>query len=345
MGIYETVSMRLEELLPKIKDREIAIYPFGRIGRLCRFVLDEYYGIKPKYIVDNKCHDDEVMSSREFYAKVLEEGVERPYVLFSTADYRYIHQLLPELLINGFHIGDIGIIYKESILSYRAIDRVLASVSQGNTLLDIGCGPGIQGRIFEDNGVNVTGLTMDPTGDYSGNCLSNVVVSDLMSYMPNQKFDVVWCSHMLEHFYDIGEALRKIKNDLIKDGGILSITVPAREKTILMNHIHYFDAGRLIRYLMFAGFDCRNAEILEYGYNLSLILPSVNFIPDNMIFENEASHEPGDYHDGYGYDDMEEMFLQYMPTGIKVSRAWDNAPYFVGDIKELNWKGNQLSSF
>ena len=342
MGDYEKIEGRIKTIINRLQGRDIAIYPYGKIGRLCRFVLEEEFNISPRYLVDNFLDEKNIISFETFYNESQEDKQDNIFIILAIADYKAVQEMLPELLCKGFDAKNIGVIFNEHVLSYKAIERTLCLSNRGDTLLDIGCGPGIQGRIFQDYGLSVTGITMADEGDYNGKCLSNVVVTDLMSYYPKEKKDIVWCSHMLEHFSDVNLALKKIRDDFIKPNGILSITVPAREHTVLLNHIHYFDAGRILRYLLFAGFDCREAEILEYGYNLSIIIPRCNLLPENLRFENEASHEPGDYHDGYGYDDMKQLYYKYLPEEIKIMTAWDGAPYFDGEIHKLNWKDNEM---
>ena len=107
------------------------------------------------------------------------------------------------------------------LLGSEAIKKVLAMKSQKpelKTLLDIGCGQGLQGRIFQDYGFDVTGLTMSHNKGYAGECLNKVEFQDFMNYETIEKFDVVWASHILEHIPDIQPFVNSMLNKCNRGG-------------------------------------------------------------------------------------------------------------------------------
>ena len=87
----------------------------------------------------------------------------------------------------------------------------------------------------------------------------------------DKEFDYVICSHVLEHQLNVNSFLKKLYS-LIENDGFLAITVPPARSTIVGGHLTNWNAGLLLYNLVLAGFDCSNAKILAYGYNISIIV-------------------------------------------------------------------------
>lgn len=315
------VDKRLEENYDRIKDMPVTIFPYGTIGKYIREKLNSKWGIQAKYLVDNHSKDENVITLSNF---LKQKDSSQSIIILSVEKGAYVRNFFGEMLQAGISAKSIVVINKNEIFGYEAAERVI-NFAKG-TVLDIGCGLGIQGKLFADYGLEVTGLSVKR---YDGVLLENVIEADFMSWQTKEQFDVVWMSHMLEHIRNIEECLLKVKA-VVKEGGCLAITVPASEKEITLTHIHSFNAGRLLRYLIGAGFDCKNAEILVYGYNLSVIIPKVSFIPgDTDLWISEAAIE--------GYKAQQRLF-EYFPKGIEIkTSSWGGDSYFNGDIMELNW--------
>lgn len=323
---YAYVYQRIRHNLNRIAGNKVAIYPYGRVGRAARRILEAEFGIEPAFLIDNfsGAETDGVMTFPEYLEGRRDESV---VLILAVQSMELVRGLTRELLQSGIRADRLVILYHEMILGIKALERVLNLPNQ-RTLLDVGCGAGLQGRIFEDYGKRVTGLTMSEHASYDGGLLSNVVQADFLRWTPDQRYDVVWASHVLEHVRDVEAFLSKAR-EAVKEGGCLAITVPSSERNILLAHVHMFNAGRILRYLLGAGFDCRNAEILVYGYNLSVILPEVAWIPEQFdlrVLEAEAE----------GYE-RQEGLLRYLPAEIALMPAPSNVHYFNGEIDALNW--------
>lgn len=316
--IRQRVQRNLYRLLGGAK---AAIYPYGEVGRDTRNVLEEY-GVRPTYIVDNYVKELGVIDF-ETFMKYYDENT----IVFFTIENRAVFlKLMEQMLLAGISARNIVVMQMDQLLSYEALEKIIND-EKHISVLDIGCGQGIQGRFMSDYGKSVTGMTISDEDGYDGKCLENVIKADFMIAELAQKYDIVWASHILEHIVDVEGFLRKMK-EVIAPGGCLAITVP-RETSILLPHIHSFSAGRLLRYMLCAGYDCRNAQILEYGYNISIILPEVMYIErefDIGGFVAESANTTG----------ADDVFL-YLPKEIKLSKSWDNIYYFNGNIYELNW--------
>ena len=94
---------------------------------------------------------------------------------------------------------------------------------------------------------------------------------------------------------------------------MLAITVPPAMHQIVGGHLSVWNAGLLLYHLILAGFDCRNAHVCQYGYNISVILRK-------RLIELPALH--------YDSGDINRL-AQFLPDGLSEG--------FNGDIRKLNW--------
>ena len=98
---------------------------------------------------------------------------------------------------------------------------------------------------FLSQGKKVTTLDLLHDADVSGDFLSCDVTG----------FDLVWCSHVLEHQPNPNLFLKKCF-DILNDDGWLCVTVPPRKDEIVGGHLTLWNAGLLLYNLIMAGFDC-----------------------------------------------------------------------------------------
>jgi SAM-dependent methyltransferase len=100
-----------------------------------------------------------------------------------------------------------------------ALQHAFANVTQGTPgrVLDAGCG---HGRFVGITGRRVIGVDPDPAAGHSG--IHEFVCSDLESWQPSSRFDVVVCWNVLEHLRDPLAVLDKLAATLV-DGGSLVI--------------------------------------------------------------------------------------------------------------------------
>jgi len=101
--------------------------------------------------------------------------------------------------------------------------RVMFSNISGNSILDLGCGSGIGlslAKVFRPH-LSVTGVEMD--SGYAKTWESrgiNVVEDDIFNLsFPDQSFDTVWSSHVIEHLIEpkqmIAESIRVARHRVI----------------------------------------------------------------------------------------------------------------------------------
>jgi SAM-dependent methyltransferase len=192
------------------------------------------------------------------------------------------------------------------------------------TILDVGAGAGRHADIFLNSGKHVTAI------DYGGSDFLNknsninleVIVGDYVNHAFNNQFDCIWCSHTLEHVLCPNVFLNKLFNDL-RDGGILAITVPSEYHRVESGHLNVYSAGHLLYQLVRAGFDCSDASVKMYGYNLSVIIKKKRIEYGDV----EVNHD-------WKIKNLSKCF----PKSTKFLDVHNGFDYrFKAKIKELNW--------
>src|SRR6185503_2160161 len=111
-----------------------------------------------------------------------------------------------------------------------------------------------------------TTISLEPYGGFQPD-----FVGDVLDFETTERFDLVWCSHALEHQPNVGFFLEHLVA-LAKPGGVLAITVPPARRTIVGGHLTVWNTGLLLYNLVSAGIDCSEARTREYGYNVSAIV-------------------------------------------------------------------------
>lgn len=168
-----------------------------------------------------------------------------------------------------------------------------------NTVLDVGAGNGPHANLFKELGKNVK--TVDfKNADFNGDYL-NLNVG---------QYDLIWCCHVLEHQLNVNQFLKKIYTDL---NGWLVITVPPAKHNIVGGHLTLWNAGLLFYNLILAGFDCSEAKVKTYGYNISVIVKKKQAVLPEL---------------NYDFGDI-ELLNKFFPFDAKQG--------FDGNIQELNW--------
>lgn len=130
------------------------------------------------------------------------------------------------------------------------------------SVLDIGSGAGEHSRFLEIFGKKCFSVDIAKKAHFTG---------DFLEVELDKKFDAIWCSHVLEHQRNVGVFLDKIY-DSLDEKGVLAITVPTHPRERLISgHISSWSIPLLCYNLIMAGFDCRNAKILQ-TFELGLIV-------------------------------------------------------------------------
>ena len=170
------------------------------------------------------------------------------------------------------------------------------------TVLDVGSGLGKHTKFFKSEDKIVTSVDILDRG-------YNIVGDYLTTKV--KPHDLVWAAHILEHQPNVHTFLKKCRTDCSK---YICITVPPAKPEIVGGHLTTWNAGLVMYNLVLAGFDCSNAKILQYGYNISVIAEVGNFVLPDLNYDN------GDI----------EKISNWLPSGY-------NYQGFNGNITNLNW--------
>lgn len=176
----------------------------------------------------------------------------------------------------------------ENLFANRCIDKLISDY-QFTTVLDIGAGRGKHSRVFAQFNKAVTAVDIADFGIAQDNI--EFINSHFDTFTTERTFDCIWCSHVLEHQPNPHNFLCKL-HDLLSDNGVLAITVPPLKDQIVGGHVTLWNAGVILYQLALAGFDCSQAAILAYGYNISIILNKTSI--RSQLTEMELYYDQGD---------------------------------------------------
>ena len=133
-------------------------------------------------------------------------------------------------------------------------------------VLDIGSGEGIHTEILRR-----FDLEVDQIDKYSDKA---EIKEDFISHNFKNKYDVVFCSHVIEHQRNPGNFLDKIY-DVLNNEGLLIISAPKHETNIFVSgHLSCWHMPYFIQNLIHAGFDCNNCKMMSIArLENSFIIP------------------------------------------------------------------------
>ena len=171
------------------------------------------------------------------------------------------------------------------------------------TVLDVGSGNQTFADMFRaaDKEVYTTDIL---ESDYQG---------DFNTIDFDRNFDCIWCAHTLEHQLNVHHFLSKIFH-LLDTNGILAISVPPLKHNIVGGHVSLWNGGLLLYNLILAGFDCSEASVKQYGYDISVVVQKKEAILP------ELNYDHGDI----------EVLAKFFPMKVKQG--------FHGQLNEINWK-------
>lgn len=189
-------------------------------------------------------------------------------------------------------------------------------------VLDVGCGDGKHTREFLGSGISVCAndIYIHPNlqvlKDKYGDSLTfvNRNFNDGFQVL-SSGFDCIWASHVLEHQLNPQGFLEKCFHLLNDENGVFAVTVPPMKSRIVGGHVSLWNAGLLLYRLVLAGFDCSDAHVKSYGYNISVVVRKKARPPVQLKYDS------GDI----------TTLAPYFPTELNVSEN------FEGNISECNW--------
>ena len=101
--------------------------------------------------------------------------------------------------------------------------------------------------------------------------VNKTYIGDFQKINFKKKYTAIWCSHVLEHQLTPHLFLKKVYSTM-KENGALCIIVPPRKPFIIGGHTTLWNGGLLLYHLILAGLDCSKAKLIQYDYNIVVIL-------------------------------------------------------------------------
>ena len=172
---------------------------------------------------------------------------------------------------------------KEYSITWGGLALIEFLVSERNnigkkfkTSLDIGSGEGVHTEIMQHSGLKVTGVDK-----YSEKADYNM---DFMSWSKARQmdFDVVFCSHVIEHQRNVGEFLDRIY-DVLSDDGVLIISAPSEDHNLIEGHLNSFNVPLFLQQMIHAGFDCKSGKFLSAMENSFIVSKAKDYKLDERL--------------------------------------------------------------
>ena len=171
--------------------------------------------------------------------------------------------------------------FKEYFITWGGFALIEFLVSERNdigtkfkTCLDIGSGEGVHTAILRH-----ARLEVFQVDKYSNTAEYKV---DFIEHEFNRKFDVIFCSHVIEHQRNVGLFLDKIF-DLLSDDGILIISAPSEDHNLIEGHLNSFNVPLFLQQMIHAGFDCKNGKFLSTVENSFIVSKAKDFELDERL--------------------------------------------------------------
>jgi len=137
------------------------------------------------------------------------------------------------------------------------------------------------------------------------------IIGDINELEITTIYDAIWAAHILEHQLNPNLFLKKL-HLLLKEGGYLAIVVPPRKPFVVGGHVSIWNGGLLLYHLVLAGFNCKNAQLLQYDYNIGVV------VKKETMPEIKLNYDLGDL----------EILKEFFPMEIGEG--------FNGDIMRIN---------
>jgi SAM-dependent methyltransferase len=192
--------------------------------------------------------------------------------------------------------------------------------SKYQNALDIGSGEGKHTEILRSAGLEVAQLDK-----YSETA---EIQEDFMKHEFIEKFDIIFCSHVIEHQRNVGTFLDKIF-DTLSDDGLLLISAPKHAaENLIKGHLNCFYTPYFIQQLIHAGFDLREGKYLSC-WNIE----NAAIVPKAKNFKLRERLE-----DGYKWtkEHQERSFLSLKNGLIKKGAFFHNCSIISGADKNIH---------
>jgi 2-polyprenyl-3-methyl-5-hydroxy-6-metoxy-1,4-benzoquinol methylase len=242
---------------------------YGRVdGEFLPHQIEEFYRVQYYTHVDGSSHSDRVVSKESFSARL------RTHLAWRMD---------------------------------RGRDFTPAEIEKNGTILDVGCGAGLNMKRLKEAGFEPTGVEPDPQARHVAKQYGEVhagTAEDLPQEILAKKFDYALMSHVLEHTISPTQSLEAVHRVLPK-GGRLIVEVPNCEArgfsefgafwpwTDVPRHLHFFTRQSLTQFLTKAGFSI--STCFYTGFTRQFELAWINSLNDIYSILQPSSREKSSF--------------------------------------------------
>ncbi|MFJ1253079.1 class I SAM-dependent methyltransferase [Cupriavidus sp. CuC1] len=153
----------------------------------------------------------------------------------------------------------------------------LAQMPPGS-LLDIGCGSGGFLLLAKQAGWQTLGIDLDSkaceAAQSKGLRVVNASIEDVAKL--DEKFDCLFCSHILEHTYDPNGALCSMRS-VLKPGGTLLLSLPNSQSTFRKFFGKDWRGLEAPRHIAIPSAESLKAQLEQLGFHVSAVLQPTTF--------------------------------------------------------------------
>ena len=133
------------------------------------------------------------------------------------------------------------------------------------SVLDVGSGGGRHAAAFHDNGASVVCIDLGTSIYFQKREVRpgiEVINTNFESYRSDRKFDLVWCSHVLEHQRNVGAFLERLILNCAP-GGHVCISVPYPHRGLWGGHVSYWTPAVLAYQIALCGMQLRDSKLIH----------------------------------------------------------------------------------
>ncbi|MBB3836422.1 2-polyprenyl-3-methyl-5-hydroxy-6-metoxy-1,4-benzoquinol methylase [Runella defluvii] len=154
-----------------------------------------------------------------------------------------------------------------------------AVTDSDKSILDIGCGFGDNARILARDGRNIDGITLsEEEARNAGMYLNNVYIHNLENGLPleiaQNKYDIVICSHVIEHIAYPEKLLSDVREILSHNGKLIialpNIMIYQARFQLLLGNFNYKETG-IWDYTHLRWYTYKSAKNLLITHNFKII--------------------------------------------------------------------------
>ena len=226
----------------KLQKKKIVIIPYNKDGIETKEYLRLQYGFDEFYLLDDEiCKYNKDVNSIDSLKNI----DDKKKLVFLINDMQ--QGVISNRLYSEYEIKreQMYVLKGDPLRSQDALLRCCTD-SSIKTVLDVGGGVGSHANIFAEYGKKVTLLEAGYTCRVEQNEKYTVIIEDFIDYKIEQKFDLVWTSHVLEHQLNVEDFIKKLF-DCCSDNGKVAITVPDEVTgKVTEGHVHFWNAGLLM---------------------------------------------------------------------------------------------------